>query len=208
MNQSLALSRYLTREVPGSAAQASTSTVFGQTLLTTLQSPSTRLWKGASLQGSLLANVYNYSNHRRGAAPGLTLGVQQNFGRVGALQLNYNYDRGGYNLVSNVASGTYRNLGSNFLSGTMYLNFGENVASNFFFTKSLSDGGLYGAGSLDFYPTQKWRLGLFSDYASFADIESYLDYGLAIGRTVGQREISLNWSKTRGRVYLELGGAR
>ena len=208
MNQSLALSRYLTREVPDSAAPSRTNMIFGQTLLTTLQSPSARLWKGASLQGSLLANVYNYSNNRRGASPGLTVGVQQTFGRVGALQLNYNYDRGGYNLISSAVNGRYQNLGTNFLSGSMYLNFGQSVASNFFFTKSLTDGGLYGAGTLDFYPTQRWRLGLFSDYASFADIESYLDYGLAVGRAVGQREISLNWSKTRGRIYLELGGAR
>ena len=208
MNQSLALSRYLTREVASSTTQSSTTAVFGQTLLTTLQSPSARLWHGASLQGSLLANVYNYSDNRRGISPGLTIGVQQTFGRIGALQLNYNYDRGGTNLISNLSSSRYRNLGTNFLSGSMYLNFGQNVASNFFFTKSLTDGGLYGAGTLDFYPTQKWRLGLFSDYASFADIESYLDYGLAVGRAVGQREVSLNWSKTRGRVYLELGGAR
>ncbi len=214
MNQSLALSRYLMREtavLPGTTTltnSSTTTTLFGQTLLTTLQSPSARLWKGASLQGSLLANVYNYSNNRRGISPGLTVGLQQTFGRVGALQLNYNYDKGSTNLLSTLGNGAYRNLGSNFLSGSLFLNFGQSVGSNFFFTKSLTDGGLYGAGTLDFYPTQKWRLGLFSDYASFADIESYFDYGLAVGRAVGQREISLNWSKTRGRIYLELGGAR
>jgi hypothetical protein len=176
--------------------------LFGQSLLATLQSPTASLWRGASIQGSVLANGFNYSDGRRGVSPGLSVSFQQQLGRVGGLQIDYNYDRGGLGLLG---PNVYAGSSTNFVTGSFYLNLGSRLAGNAYFTKSLSDGGLYGVASLDFYPVEKWRLGLFTDYSSFADIESYFDYGLSVGRQVGQREISVNWSRTRGRVYLELG---
>jgi hypothetical protein len=192
------------------AAQAETATVtrstqnlLGQTLLATLQSPTARLWKGASLSGTVLASGYNYSNGRRGLSPGLSVAFQQSLGRAGGLQIDYSFDRGGLSTFSGLYSGSY----SNYVTGNLFLNLGQKASANAYFTRSLSDGGTYGAATLDFYPKEKWRLGLFSDYSRFADIEAYLDYGLSIGRQVGQREVSINYSRNRGKIYLELGGA-
>jgi hypothetical protein len=188
-------------------AEAAPSTlaraILGQTLLTTLQSPTARLWEGASLSGSVLASAYNYSNGRRGLSPGLTLSFQQSLGRVGGLQVDYNFDRGGLSSLS----GAYGSSYSNFVSGNLHLNLGQRLSASAYLTRSLSDGGTYGAATLDFYPARKWRLGVFSDYSRFADIEAYLDYGLSVGRQIGQREVSVNWSRNRGKLYLELGGA-
>ena len=191
-------------QVAGEAASTSVaSTLMGQTLLTTLQSPSKQLWKGASVSGTFLASAYNYSNGRRGVAPGLTLGFQQSLGRLGGLQVDYSFDRGGLSSIG----GLYGNSYSNFASANLFLNLGQKASANAYFTRSFSDGATYGAATLDFYPIEKWRLGLFSDYSRFADIEAYLDYGLSLGRRIGQREVSLNWSRNRGKVYLELGGS-
>ncbi len=180
------------------------STLLGQTLLTSLQSPQKRLWKGASLSGNVLASAFNYSDGRRGLAPGLILNFQQNLGRLGGLQIDYNFDRGGLSSIG----GLYGSSSTNFASANVYLNLGQRINANAYFTRSFSDGGTYGAATLDFFPFPKWRLGLFSDYSRFDAIAAYLDYGLSLGRQVGQREVSLNWSRNRGRVYLELGGVQ
>jgi len=186
------------------ASTYASSTLIGQTLLSTLQSPSARLWRGASLSGSVLASAFNYSNGRRGLSPGLNMNFQQALGRVGGLQMNYNFDRGGLSSVG----GLYGSAGSNFASASLFLNLAQRLSANAYFTRSFSDGGTYGAATLDFYPIPRWRMGLFSDYSRFDNIAAYLDYGLSLGRQVGQREVSLNWSRNRSRVYLELGGAR
>lgn len=185
------------------ASTSVSSTLVGQTLLSTLQSPSTRLWKGATLSGSVLASAFNYSNGRRGIAPGLTLAFQQSLGRAGGLQIDYSFDKGGLSSIGGLYGSSY----SNFASANLFLNLGKRATANAYFTRSFSDGAMYGAATLDLYPAQKWRLGLFSDYSRFADIEAYLDYGLSLGRQIGQREVSLNWSRNRGKVYLELGGS-
>lgn len=174
----------------------------GQTLLATLQAPTRNLWKGASLQSSLLASAFNYSDGRRGVAPGLTMGLRQELGRVASVQLDYNYDKGSLGLLNSLSNGDY----THFMSGSLLMNLGSKVAGNAYFTKSLADGSLYGAVGLDFYPSNRWRMGLFSDYSSF-DAFSFLNYGLTIGRQIGQREISLNWSRDRNKFFFELGNS-
>lgn len=179
-----------------------TRPMIGQTLLANLQAPTRQLWKGASLQTSVLATAFNYSDNRRGVAPGLVLGLHQELGRVGSLQLDYNYDKGSLGLLNTLTNSDY----THFLSGSMVLNLGAKVAANTYFTKSLADGSLYGAAGLDFYPSNRWRMGLFSDYSSFDNID-FLNYGLSIGRQIGQREISLNWSRDRNKFFFELGNS-
>ncbi|MDF2439361.1 MAG: hypothetical protein JWN98_345 [Abditibacteriota bacterium] len=179
-----------------------TRPMIGQTLLATLQAPTRNLWKGASVQSSLLASAFNYSDGRRGVAPGLMLGFRQELGRSASLQLDYNYDKGSLGFLNSISNGNY----THFMSGSLLMNLGSKVSGNAYFTKSLADGSLYGAVGLDFYPSDRWRMGLFSDYSSF-DAFNFLNYGLTIGRQIGQREISLNWSRDRNKFFFELGNS-
>jgi hypothetical protein len=151
----------------------------------------------------LLTNLYNYSTNRRGVSPGVTMGFRQELGRIASLQLDYTYDRGS---VSALSSPLLSNATTHFLTGSMSLNLGSRLSGNAYFTRGLNDGSLYGALGLDYYPSQKWRLGVFSDYSDFADYASFLNYGWSIGRQIGQREVSLNWSRDRNRIFIELGG--
>jgi hypothetical protein len=174
--------------------------VFGQTLDISLQGPERRLWKGASLHTTLRATAFNNSLGRRGVAPGWTFGLNQNFGRLASMQLSYSYDKSG-----GIFAGTDV---AHFLNGSLLLNPMKKVSINAFATKSLTDSSLYSAASLDYAFAPKWRAGLFTDYSTFGDTEDYLDYGWTVGRMVGQREISVNWSAVRNRIYFELGGFR
>jgi len=178
-----------------------TRPLYGQTFSVILQAPQYKLWKGGRLQANLQGNAYNYSNGQRGLAPGLTVGMQQDIGRVGALRVDYNYDKG---LVSPLG-GSYYGRSSHFLSGQLALNLGSKIAGNALLSRSLSDGSLYGLTSLNYYFAPKWRAELFSDYSRFAGANEFLDYGVRIGRLVGVREVSVNWSRERNRIYFEWG---
>jgi hypothetical protein len=171
--------------------------IFGQTVNATLQAPTFRIWKGASLQSSFFTTVYNYSNGQRGVAPGLNLGLSQKLGKIGSMQLDYSYDKGGASL--------YGDNFSHYLSGTLLLNLSDKMSANAYLTKSLSDDAIYGFAGLDYYFAPKWRFGLTSDYSRFAGTDSTLNFGWSIGRMIGQREISLNWDRARGNVFFEFG---
>jgi len=171
--------------------------VFGQTANATLQAPNFRLWKGASLQSSFFTSVYNYSNGRRGVAPGANLSLSQKLGRVASFQLDYSYDKGGSSL--------YGDTFSHYLSSTFLLNLGEKISANAYLTKSLSDDAIYGYAGLDYYFMPKWRASLNTDYSRFSGTDPFLNFGWSIGRMIGQREISLNWDRSRGNVYFEFG---
>jgi hypothetical protein len=174
--------------------------VFGQTLDLSLQGPQRKLWKGANLQTTLNATAFNDSLGRRGVAPGWTFGFNQNLGRYASMNLSYVYDKS-----SGITTGTGL---SHFLSGSMFINPTSKVSANLFATKSLTDRSLYGSAGINYNFSSKWRAGLFTDYSTFPDVEDTLDYGWSLGRMVGQREISVNWSAVRNRIYFELGGFR
>lgn len=177
---------------------------FGQTLDISLQGPQRRLWKGATLDTTLRMAAFNHSINGRGVAPGWTLGFNQQVGRTTSLRLDYTYDRSG-SLFTGINGGSNA---SHFVSGSLSIVPTDKIAFSAFATHSLSDRSLYGSASLDYAFAPKWRAGLFSDYSSFTGEDSLLDYGWSIGRTIGQREISINWSQSRERVYFELGGFR
>jgi hypothetical protein len=186
---------------PGTTpTSAAATTLFGQTLNLSLQSPTYRPWGGADIQATVLGTAFNYSDGRRGVAPGVLLGWRQKIGRVAALQLDYNYDKG--------SAGLYSADFTHYISGGLSLYLGNKLNASAFLSKSLSSDSLYATTGLDFYFKPKWRLGLFSDYSSFADNDALLNYGFSLGRLVGQREVTLNWDSARGRFYVELGGFR
>lgn len=182
---------------PGSTIIARTGPLYSQTASAVLQSPTFKLWRGANIQGNLSATAYNYSNNKRGFSPGLTLGLQQKLGNTGSFQVDYSYDRGGLGLFGN----SY----TNFVSSSLNLNLGKRISSSTSLTRSFSDDSLYAVTALDYYLSTKWRVGLFSDYSSFGDTDSYLNYGWSLGRQIGQRELTLNWDHQRNRVYFQLG---
>ncbi|HVF10762.1 MAG TPA: Ig-like domain-containing protein [Abditibacteriaceae bacterium] len=171
--------------------------LLGQTLNATLQAPTYRIWKGASVQGSMFATAFNYSNDRRGVAPGVNLGLTQKLGRVASFQLDYSYDKGGGSL--------YGDNFSHYLSGTFLLNLGEKISASAYLTKSLADNATYGFAGLDYFFARKWRAGLIADYSRFSGTDPFLNFGWSIGRMIGQRELSLNWDRARGNVYFEFG---
>lgn len=57
-----------------------------------------------------------------------------------------------------------------------------------------------------FVPNELWRIGFEISHQGYAGFK-YLDYGFKIVRDLGNGVgISLNWSRSRGRFYLEFGG--
>lgn len=171
-----------------------------QTVDLSLQAPVARLWRGATLNTTMRATAYNQSVGRRGLAPGLTLGFAQNFGRMGSMQLDYNYDKSGGLFTS-------ANL-THSISGSLLFTPTRKIGANLFVTKSLSDRYVYASASMDYLIMKKWRIGLFSDYSSFDDSEGadFFDFGWTIGRMIGRREMTVNWSQQRKKIYFELGG--
>lgn len=182
-----------------------TRPLFGQTFTTGLQSPIFSPWRGGTFSANLFTTAYNYSDGRRGVTPGISMGFGQNLGRAVSMRLDYTYDRSALGLYG-VTSGSY----THYISGALSAQLAKNVSLSSFASKSLSDDSLYGSTDLDYYISDKWRVGLFSDYSNFTDSnsESVLNYGWSLGRKIGQREVSVNFDASRGKVYFELGGFR
>lgn len=174
--------------------------LYGQSFDATLAAPTYQLWHGANLQMSFLGTAFNYSDGRRGVAPGMSLGLQQSLGRNAALQLNYDYSRGGISLFG-------ANI-TNVFTGSFTFNLKRKLGGSALLSKSLMDGSLYGLTSLDYYVSPIWRMSLFSDYSHFADVGNFLNYGWTLGRALGQREVTLNWDHSRNRIYFEFGNMR
>ena len=170
-----------------------------QTLNLSMQSPGYTPWKGASFSATVLGIAYNSSVGTRGLAPGALLSFGQNFGRRGSIQLNYTYDRSQLSL--------YGTSFTHFVSGTAVFNPFNRVSLDGYVSKSLVDNSMYATSSLEFQVAPKWRLGAFTDYASFASVGTST-YGLSVARMIGNRELSLNWDSGRGRFYFEFGGFR
>jgi hypothetical protein len=177
------------------------SRLLAQTLDFSLASPLRRLWKGASLTTTLHATAFNQSLGRRGMAPGLNVGFEQSLRKYGSVQLNYSYDQSG---------GVFADADlTNVVSASVFLTPMHRLSASASVTKSLSDHSFYGSTGLDYAIASKWRIGLFGDYSTFDNtVDKYFDYGWTLGRTVGQRELTLNWSHLRNRIYFEIGGFR
>lgn len=174
--------------------------LMGQTLSANLMGPTYKLWKGASLDASMSATAYNYNIGKKGFSPGLNLGFQQFLGKQAMVRLDYTYDKGN---TTPYSSGFFSNS-TNYLNASAQVNFGSKIYSSFLLSHSLSDGSQFGYATLDYYFTNKWRAGLFSDYSKFEDA-AFLNYGVSLGRMIGAREFSLNWDKYRNRFYVEFG---
>lgn len=176
--------------------------LLGQTFGTSLQSPFYSPWRGSGLTANLLATGFNYSDGRRGFAPGANLSFSQKLGRLDA-RFDYTYDKSNVGLYA-VGSDSF----TNYFSGTVGVQFSSNLALSSFLSRSLNDSSTYGSADLSYFFAPKWRAGLFTDYSSFSRAKSLLNYGGSLGRAFGSREISINYDAQRGRIYFELGNGR
>ena len=172
--------------------------LYGQTLSASLRAPLYQPWRGAQFTGNLLTTAYNYSDGRRGFAPGVTLGYAQTLGNRANLRLDYTYDRSSIGLY-----GTGGNF-TNYVSAALDARLTNKLGFSTFLSKSLSEQSLYGSSDLTYRISSKWRAGLFADYSSFGFDDSF-NYGWTIGRAVGPRELTINYDAVRAKVYFQIG---
>ncbi len=189
--------------LPGQTqAQTRFRQLFGQTLNASFSSPGYSPWRGSSFTANLLATAFNYSDGRRGLAPGANLAFNQAVGKGGFLALSYTYDRSSVGLYG--ATGTSF---THYFTGSLNANLTPKIAFSAFASRSLSDKSLYGSAGADYAFAPKWRLGTFLDYANFSNgLASNLNTGWSLGRTVGNRELSVNFDSTRRKLYFQYGG--
>ena len=178
------------------------NSLFGQTLTASLQAPLYAPWGGAQFTGSLLTTAYNYSDGRRGVAPGITLGYAQRIGKLANFRLDYTYDRSSIGLYGN--NGT---AFTNYVSASLDAQITPKIGFSTFVSQSLNDQTIYGSTDISYRISPKWRAGLFADYATFA-LDSNFNYGWSLARAVGPRELSINYDAVRGKIYLQIGNTR
>lgn len=177
--------------------------LIGQTLNASMTSPTYSPWRGASLNVNLLATVFNYSDRRRGLAPGVNLTFGQALGKSANLSFGYTYDKSSIGLY-----GVSTNSFNHYFTANAYANLTKKIAVSLFGSRSLSDKSLYGNAGVDYYFAPKWRAGAFLDYANFSlSSTNTLTTGWSLGRTIGSRELAVNYDTLRSRLYVSYGGA-
>ena len=174
----------------------------GQTLTASLQAPLYAPWRGGQFTGSLLTTAFNYSDGRRGVAPGVTFGYAQRVGKLANFRLDYTYDRSSIGLYGATGAAF-----TNYVSASFDAQVGSKIGFSSFLSQSLADRSLYGSSDLSYRIGQKWRAGVFADYSSFS-VDSTLNYGWSLARSFGQRELSLNYDAVRSKIYFQIGNAR
>ena len=138
---------------------------------------------------------------RRGAAPGVNLAFNQALGKSATLGLAYTYDRSSIGLYGATTASFAHYFTANFNANLL-----SKVSVSAFASRSLSDKSLYGNAGVDYFFAPKWRVGAFLDYANFSSgLASNLNTGWSLGRTLGNRELSLNYDRLRGKVYVQYG---
>lgn len=181
--------------------------LLGQTLNASISSPTFSPWRGSSLSANLLATAFNYSDNRRGLAPGVNLAFGQALGKSANLSLAYTYDR--------ASIGLYGATGQSFthyFTANLNANLTSKIVMTAFASRSLSDQSLYGSAGVDYYFAPRWRAGAFLDYANFSLVNSALPSsrtlttGWSLGRTIGNRELALNYDSLRSKMYVTFGG--
>ncbi len=177
--------------------------LYGQTLTASVRTPLYQPWSGAQVTANLLTTAFNYSDGRRGVAPGVTLGFSQRVGSRANLRLDYTYDRSSLGLYSSNSLGNF----TNYASASFDAQVSSKLGFSTFLSRSFNDGSLYGSTDINYRISSKWRAGLFADYSSFA-LDSSFNYGWSLGRAVGPRELTINYDAVRDKIYFQIGNAR
>jgi len=187
---------------PGNGALTRYRSLIGETLGATVSSPTYSPWRGSNFSANLLATAYNYSDGRRGLAPGVNLAFNQAVGKGGNLLLGYTFDRSSAGLY-----GATGNSFTHYFTAALNANLTPKISASGFVSRSLSDQSVYGSAGVDYLFAPKWRIGAFLDYAHFVgSLTGNLNTGWSLGRTLGNRELSLNFDSTRRKLYFQYGG--
>lgn len=151
---------------------------------------------GRNTSLSLRGGVSLYHSNR-GLNFGLSTALSLNHRlKFGTLSLSYNYDRTSFGY--GIPTGT-QSIGLNF-----YGNIGRTWSISLSGAKMLSVDSMYGYMYLNKSMGSKWRLRLGTTYQSYS-MTSYLDYDISLAHRLGNLWVSLNWQKSRGKIYLQIG---
>ncbi len=127
--------------------------------------------------------------------------VSRSLGRSGTFSISYNLDRGR----------TFWSVGnrvSESLSTYLWLPMGERwrlIGQSSFY---LQGGGKYASLYLTYRLRRHWTISADLTHQGYQGF-SYTDYGVRLARGIGAGlEVSLNWYRSRKRVFIELGMAR
>lgn len=127
---------------------------------------------------------------------GLTLSLTKQLGRFGMLSINYGYDSG---------SSFY---GWRSANESLMLNFygtiGHHWSVALSASKSFSSDSIYGYLHIIRSLGDKWRLRIGCSYQGYSGM-SVTDYDVSIARRLGDLWVSVNWQKSRRKVFLEVG---
>ena len=177
--------------------------LYGQTLTASVRAPLYAPWSGAQLTGNLLTTAYNYSDGRRGVAPGVTLGYAQRIGNRASLRLDYTYDRASIGLYGSTSNANF----THYASASLDAQLNDKLGLSTFVSRSFNDGSLYGSTDINYRISSKWRAGLFADYSTFA-FDNTFNYGWSLGRAIGPRELTVNYDAVRRKIYFQIGSSR
>ncbi len=168
---------------------------FSQGIDVDFYAPPYRLGKATSLslRGGLSA-FNSKDGFKLGRSTVLSLNHQ--LGRFGMLSLSYSYDSG---------SSIY---GWRSANESLMLNFYGNIGRNWNValsaSKSFSSDSVYGYLHIVRSFGDKWRLRLGCSYQGYSGM-STIDYDASIARRFGDLWVSINWQKSRRKVFLEIG---
>ncbi|MCS7252519.1 MAG: Ig-like domain-containing protein [Armatimonadota bacterium] len=177
----------------GSGRYASGS--FSQGIDFDFYSPPYRLGKATSLSFRGGISAFNSDDGLRlGRSAMLSLNHQ--LSRFGMLSISYSYDSGSLFYGGRT---TNESLMLNF-----YGNIGRNWSIALSASKSFSSDSTYGYLHIVRSLGDRWRLRLGGSYQGYSGM-STVDYDVSVAYRLGDLWISLNWQKSRRKVFLEIG---
>lgn len=128
------------------------------------------------------------------------LRLSQDLGSLANLGLSYGLDWRQADLRSETEERLLQTVGLD-----LRANSGSRWSSFLNTSYDITQGDVYGYASFDYYLGPNWRWGLRGTYYDY-DASLYRDLEVSLGRTFGQRELSLIYSTDTGHVWLGLGG--
>ncbi len=158
------------------------------------------LGKSTALTGSVRTNLFNDSSGQRGVSWGTNWNLRQQLGKSLQASIGYSLDGGGG--FSSFGAGR---ASSNYLTFQLFGVQGNKLHGNLYLTRDLKNQFSYGSGYVSYRLSPLWRVGLFAYRSDFLST-SFNDYEISVGRVIFQRELVIAWSKSRNKIYFELGG--
>lgn len=158
------------------------------------------LGKSTALTGSVRTNLFNDSSGQRGISWGTNWNLRQQLGKSLQASIGYSLDGGGG--FSSFGAGR---ASSNYLTFQLFGSQGNKLYGNLYVTRDLKNQFSYGSGYVSYRLSPLWRVGLFAYRSDFLST-SFNDLEISLGRVLFQRELVVAWSKSRGKIYFELGG--